>query len=360
MSRQWPLVPQIPACEADYMSQPGTDAVLDRLKEQVEAYHAAALTYAAVKLELPETMGKEGWVAARLAKEIGVSAPHLERMLKGLIALDLAEKRDNGTYALTEAGRALAPGSASTLREKLLIVVEQYWPPWAALATCVKTGVPAFTSVFGMSVGDWRREHPHAGAMFETYLDRETAAQIPVLVAVLDLSGVKTVAEIGGGHGALLAALLQSHPNLSGVLMDEPHKLAGARNYLRSHDLVGRVAFAGGNATEAVPVVADLYVLKTVLQMHDEARAQAILVNCRQAMPEGARLVLIERLMSEDRGDRTQDPGTVMLDLHMMAITGGKIRTLAEVKALLKETGLSIARTEPTPTGLTLITCAQL
>lgn len=345
----------IPPMRSECMSQPGTDAVLDRLKAQIEAYHATALAYAAVKLALPEIMGKDGWVAARLAVELGASPQHLERMLRGLVTLGLAEARDNGTYALTEAGRALAPGAASTLREKLLIVVEQYWRPWAALAGCVGTGTPAFNEVFGMSVGDWRREHKEAGTVFEAYLGGETSAIMPPLAAALDLSGVETVAEIGGGHGALLAALLQAHPKVSGDLMDAPHKLAGAQAYLQSHGLADRVRLVNWDATEAVPVKADLYVLKTVLQQHDDARAQAILANCRQAMPKNARLAVLERLMPEVWED---DAGAVMLDLHMMAITGGQVRTLAQVKALLRGADLSIAKVEPTPVGLTLITCA--
>jgi hypothetical protein len=330
-------------------SEPDAEACL---RQQIEAYHAAALAYACVKLGLPETMGAKAWTAGQLAKALDLSAPHLLRTLRGLVTLGLIEELPGESFALTDASRALAPDAHSTLREKLLIVVEQYWQPWANLATCVKTGTPAFESVFGASVGDWRRDHPEQGAVFEAYLEGETFAQAGPIVAALDLTGVKTVAEIGGGHGALLAAVLLAHPDVTGILMDAPHKLAGARVYLQSDGLAGRVGLVGGDASVAVTVEADIYLLKSVLQQHDDAHARTILENCRKAMADGARLIVIERLMPERA---TDDPAAVILDLHMMAITGGRARTKAEMEALIADAGLAAAAITATGEGLAFI-----
>jgi hypothetical protein len=334
------------------MSQAEQAEVEDRLRRQIEAYHCAALAYAAVKLGLPETMGGATWTAERLAEALELSAPHLARMLQGLSTLGLVEAGAEGGFALTAAGRALAPGAGSTLREKLLIVVEQYWQPWAQLAACVKTGTPAFDLVFGKAVGDWRRDHPDHGAVFEAYLEGETFAQAPPIVEALDLSGIKSVADIGGGHGALLAAVLLAHSGVSGILMDAPHKLAGARIYLQSHGLTERVGLMGGDATVEVSVAADLYLLKNVLQQHDDATAEKILANVRRAMPDRARLVVIERLMPEHAMD---DPAAVMLDLHMMTIAGGRARTLPEMERLMSQARLEPTRVTATNSAFSLI-----
>jgi len=324
----------------------------DRLRQQIEAYHAAALAYACVKLGLPETMGSKAWEAEDLAKALTLSTPHLLRTLRGLVTLGLVDERPGETFALTKVGHALAPDAHSTLREKLLIVVEQYWQPWANLASCVKTGTPAFDQVHGKPVADWRRDHKEHGAVFEAYVEGETFARAAPIVAALDLGGVKTIAEIGGGHGALLAAVLLAHPEVSGVLMDAPHKLAGARIYLQSDGLAGRVGLVAGDIREAIPVEADIYLLKAALQQRGDAAARAILENCRDAMKSGAKLIVIERLMPERA---TDDPAAVMLDLHMMAISGGKARTQAEMEALIAEAGLAIAKTSRTDDGLALI-----
>jgi hypothetical protein len=334
--------------------QPEQAETEDRLRSQIAAYHDTGLAYACVKLALPETMGTEAWTAERLAAALGLSAPHLKRLLRGLVTLGLIEERGDA-FALTQTGHSLKPGAPSHLREKLLIVVEQYWQPWANAAGAVREGRPAFDLVFGETVGDWRRHHSDHGAVFESYLESETFTHAAPIVGALDFTGVATVAEIGGGHGALLAAVLLAQPHLHGILMDAPHKLSGARVYLHSHGLTERVALAKGDATAEVAVAADLYLLKAVLQQHGDATAQAILTNLRRAMPDGARLVVIERLMPEKA---TDDPAAVMLDLHMMTITGGKARTRPEMEALIAERGLAIAEVSKTDGGLAMIECA--
>ena len=102
----------------------------------------------------------------------------------------------------------------------------------------------------------------------------------------------------------------------------------------------------------AIPVRADLYLLKGVLQQWDDDAAATILRNCRDAMPEGAKLVVIERLLPERASD---DPAAIMLDLHMMAITGGRARSLADFERLLSQAGLALAKVTPTRSGLSLI-----
>jgi hypothetical protein len=333
------------------MSPPEHDAE-DRLRRQIEAYHAAGLAYAAVKLGLPETMGADAWTAERLATALGVSAPHLFRMLRGLATLGLVDARPDDTFALTAAGRSLAPGAPSNLREKLLIVVEQYWQPWANVAACLKTGAPAFERVFGETVGDWRRAHPAHGATFDAYLARESFANAGSIIEALDLTGIETVADIGGGHGGLLAAILEARLELRGVLFDQPNTVAAAKPYLGSLGLGERVSSIGGDFLAAIPVEADIYLLKSVLQQWGDAGALAILSNCRQAMPDRARLVVIERLMPELPED---DPAAVMADLHMMVISGGRARTRAEIEALLEHAGLKISNVVATGSGLSLI-----
>jgi hypothetical protein len=113
-----------------------------------------------------------------------------------------------------------------------------------------------------------------------------------------------------------------------------------------------RVELVAGDFLAEIPVRADLYLLKSVLQQWDDAEALAILRHVRNAMPEGARLAIIERLMPERASD---DPAAIMVDLHMMTITGGKTRSLDDFKSLLVAAGLTLAKTSPTTSGLAVI-----
>ncbi len=323
-----------------------------RVRRQIEAYHEAALIYAAVKLRLPERLEDQPRTPAALARKLGLSAPHLHRLLRGLTAFGVCQELPDGKFVLTQAGLSLKTGTPSRLAEKAMIVVEQYWRPWAELVASLESGRPAFEQVFGRDERDWRAANPEQGGLFAAYLAKETHAQAKPIVDALELSGVRIVAEIGGSHGGLLAAVLEAHPQLSGVLLDQPHALDAVAPFLQSLGLADRGHRVGGDALEAVPVTADLYLLKGVLQNFDDARARIILRNCREAMRDGARLVVIERLLPERAAD---DHGAILLDLHMMTITGGRLRTQAEIEALLADAGFAVFRVTPLADGAALI-----
>jgi hypothetical protein len=111
-----------------------------RLRLQIEAYHEAALVYAAVKLGLPDRMGTRSWTAEQLGAKLGLSAPHLLRFLRGLSTLGICEELPDGSFALAPAGQSLQSGAPSRLAEKVHIVVEQYWQPRANFVSCLETG----------------------------------------------------------------------------------------------------------------------------------------------------------------------------------------------------------------------------
>ena len=324
----------------------------DRLRSAIEAYHASALAYAAVKLGLPEKMAARPWTAEALAKELGLSAPHILRFLRGLVTLGVCEEHPDGSFALTSLGQSLKPGSPSRLGEKIMIVVEQYWQPWADLVSALQTGAPAFEHVFGTDVWAWRNENFRGGDIFAAYLASETFAGAGPIIEALDLAGVGRVADIGGGHGGLLAAILQAHPDVRGILFDLPATIIGAKKFLKSHGVFDRVTLAGGDFLAEIPVEADLYVLKSVLQHWDDVAARAILGSCRDAMPARAKLAIIERLRPEQAHD---DPSAVMTDLHMMVITGGRARTLQELERLLTQAKLALSKVTATSSGLSVI-----
>jgi SAM-dependent methyltransferase len=322
----------------------------ERLGLKIAAYHEAALVHAAIVLGLPERLEQRGIQADALATKLSLSAPHLRRLLRGLASLGICAEGPDGTFALTPQGRSLLPGAR--LRQKVEIVVAQYWRPWADLAAAVTTAKPAFEQVFGQNVTDWRCDHAEAGALFDSYLAHEALAQAPGIAAVLDLAGVKSVADLGGGYGGLLAGLLPANPDLRGILFDRRDLIEAALPFLQAQGVADRVERVGGDPLTAIPLEADLYVLSGVLQQWDDANARAILANCRKAMRQGARLAIVERLLPAQAAD---DPAAIMLDLHMMAIAGGRVRSLSEFEAMLSESGFGHVEAKPTPSGLSVI-----
>jgi hypothetical protein len=316
------------------------ESLEDGLRRSIEAYHESALAYAAVKLGLPDRLAAGPLTAEQLAAGLGLSAHHLHRFLRGLCTIGICEEMPGGAFALAPGGRCLTSGSTSRLAEKVQIVVGQYWQPWANLVATLETGRPAFDQVFGMSVSEWRETNAAQGAPFDSYLAKETGGQLASIIAAIDLSGVSTV------------AILPARYRPDGVPFDRSYMVDMSQPYLPLLKAVKRVEFVAGDVLDEIPVEADLYLLNGVLQQWHDEQARTILRNCRKAMKESARLVIVERLMPERAMD---DPAAIMLDLHMMTITGGRARTLAEFTALLSDSGLGQAQATRTTSGLAVI-----
>ena len=160
------------------------------------------------------------------------------------------------------------------------------------------------------------------------------------------------IASLGGGYGAWLTDVLNQHPSLKGLVFDTPPVLDDAMRLFDVLELSDRLAFLPGDLASDVPPDADIYVLKSVLQRYGDNGAGAVLDNCRKAMTSDARLLILERLMPDNALD---DPEAIMLDLHMLAITGGKLRRLAEMETLIAEAGLGIVGHRRTGDGMTAI-----
>lgn len=325
----------------------GDETPAARLRRQIEGFEATALIHAAVRLDLPDRMGDGDWDPARLAAALDCPPDGLERLLRALADLGLCDQPGPGTYRLSETGACLRRDAPGAHREQVLIAVAQYWDAWAGLADCVRSGTPAFLSRHGLSPWAWRRRHPAEGAVFDAWLVKETAQVAPSILAAVDFAGVTRVADLGGGGGGLLAAVLEAHPGITGVLFDQAEVLAEAAPALARRGLEARVEAVTGDFFAGIPVQADRYLLKSVLHDWDDAACGRLLARCREAMAPGSRLLVIERLLPA--------PAAVRLDLRMMVITGGRERMLADYEGLLGAAGFDLAGTTATASGFAVL-----
>src|SRR5262245_7466217 len=165
-----------------------------------------------------------------------------------------------------------------------------------------------------------------------------------------DLSGVKTLADVGGGLGTNLAAALGRYPAMRGLLFDQPHVVARARPVLEAAGVAGRCTVAGGDFFQAAPSGADAYLLGHILHDWDDARAGLILDNLRRAMPSWAKLLLVEYVLPDRDGAFGK-----FLDLHMMVLLGGRDRTEAEYRRASAAHGLRLTCVVPTAGDVSVV-----
>jgi hypothetical protein len=198
---------------------------------------------------------------------------------------------------------------------------------------------------------DYLHHHPAAATLFHEAMSGYSAQESAAILAAYDFSAITLVVDVGGGHGALVAALLQAHPHLSGWVFDLAPVVEGAERMLADAGVAARGTGIAGDFFAAVPSGGDLYLLKSVIHNWDDADAVRILRTCRQAMAEHARLLVVERVIP--LGNTAAE--AKLFDINMLVVAGGQERTEDEYRALFQAAGFDLTRIIATNSPLSLI-----
>lgn len=284
-----------------------------------------------------------------LARSCDADPSALGRVLRCCASLGIVSPVSDGGWELTDAGLTL--GRDGPMRAAVLHHTGQEpWLAMLALVDAVRTGQPVFERIAGQDFYAWHVAHPEQNEVFQQFM-ADRSATAGAVAAGLDFTGAATVADIGGGYGTILAAVLNAHACLRGILLDRPDVLPGAEAYLAKRGLGDRCTLLAGDYFDpgSIPP-ADVYILGNILHNHTDAEARRILANLLAARP-AARLLLAEILLPDD--PRVEDIG-IDMDIRRLAV-GGRERTRAEWVALLGAARLTITATVPTGSPLTII-----
>ena len=326
-----------------------------RLLELVFGFFPAQVVQTLARLGVPDALAAGPASAAELADRTGTQPGPLGRLLRAAAGLGLVTIAPDERYALAPAGELLRrgkPGSVGNLAQ--LFCGDAVWRAWGELAWSVRTGEPAFEKITGQSPFEHLAADPDLGPIFTEAMAEGTRQAAPGVVASCDLTGVATLADVGGGNGTLLAAFLTAHPDLRGILFDTPSGVGDATAVLEP--VADRCEIVTGDFFAAVPP-ADAHVLKSVIHDWDDARSIAVLTRVREAMPAHGTLFLVEPVLTDDPGELPHQRMPLMSDLNMLVCTGGRERTEAEFAALLTAAGLRLADVTqvPAPTGYSVL-----
>ncbi|MDQ4075618.1 MAG: helix-turn-helix domain-containing protein [Chloroflexota bacterium] len=306
----------------------------------------------AAKLGIADLLQDGPLSIAELARETDTHGSSLYRLMRALASRGVFRENADGRFALTELADPLRRNAPNSIRTFALFDGSQAnLLTWANLEYSVRTGQPAFEHLYGKSWFDYLDEQPELAKIFNDVMTSGTTADAAAIVAAHDFSAYHKIVDVGGGHGALLALILDRNPQASGVLFDAPQVIASARGALDDYLAQGRAEKVAGNFFEAVPQGGDAYVLKFIVHDWDDDRAVTILENCRQAMAENGRVLLVEMIIP---------PGNVpspakFLDLTMLLYLHSRERTEDEYRDLLRQAGLRLVKATPTASPFSII-----
>jgi hypothetical protein len=208
--------------------------------------------------------------------------------------------------------------------------------------------------MLGMGLFDFYAAHPEESKVHDQAMRAISAAQVPAIVAAIDLSHTGVLIDVGGGTGELLAGVLAANPSLHGVLFDLPHVVEHALAVFAHNAVADRAKAVGGSFFDSVPAGGDTYLLKTVIHDWDDARAVKILASCRKVMPSDGKLMIIERELPEV-GQAGASAEPFLLDLEMLVMTpGGRERTREEFAKLLSDAQFRLTRIVPTASPVSI------
>ena len=327
---------------------PGNVALL----ETVQGAWVSQALYVAAKLGIADELAQGPKTAEDVAAKVGAHPDSVFRLMRMLAGRDVFRQLRDGRFELAPMGEALRADAPGSLRSMVLFIGSpEHWAEWGELLYSVQTGRPSPEKLYGKSYFEHLDEAPDQAAIFNDAMSTMAAMANELVIPAYDFSGFKLIADVGGGHGRLISAILRSAPTARGVLFDLPSVVAGAGPVLEAAGVANRCAVEGGSFMDSVPDGADAYVMKSIIHDWDDEISEKILRNVRTAIAPNGRLLLVELVLPERA---TANWGAV-LDMEMLVSPGGRERTRAEFANLLARCGFRLTRVVDTATPMSSI-----
>lgn len=322
-----------------------------QMAQMLTGYWVSQALYAAAKLGIPDLLVEGARSADDLAGATKTHAPSIYRLLRALASVGVFAEDGEGRFALTPMAECLRSDVTGSQRSLAIMNGEEHYRSWGELLYSVRTGAPAFDHLYGMPVFDFLSRNPEQAAVFDEAMvgvhGRETAAMLDAY----DFSGIGTLADVGGGNGSLLTAVLQKYPTMRGILFDLEGVAGRATANLRAAGLSDRCEVLSGSFFDSVPSGADAYLMRHIIHDWDDERATRILRNVHRAMQPDGKLLLVEGIIPP-----ANEPAFgKLLDLTMLVIPGGKERTEDEYRKLYADCGFDLTRVVPTAAEVSVI-----
>lgn len=318
----------------------------ETLLELSYAYAASRALHVAAEAGVADVLGDEPRAVEELAGETGLDPDALGRLLRLLEERSVFRRDAGGRWAHTDASRLLRSNNPSSLRGFARMTGTPFsWESFTNLAHSARTGQSGSSRLHPDGWVAYLQAHPDEACVFQDAMTAKAHGDVAAALAVHDFTQYRRICDVGGGHGHLLRAVRAAHPEVTGINFELP-AVAGQLTPEDGIDVV-----AGDFFVDPLPA-ADAYVLMNVIHDWDDKAAIAIL-EAVGAAGRGSRatVLLLEALLAEG----PEPHWSKTLDIVMLAITGGRERTLGEYTALLDAAGLRLVAMTPTATPFSII-----
>ena len=285
-----------------------------------------------------------------LARVTGAHERSLYRLLRFTASYGVFRETGDRAFDQTPLSASLATDAAGSFRPATRMF-HRMFKGWDGLDHSIRTGEAGAVKAFGEPMFDYIGHNPELGPLFDAGMTAFHGHETQAMLDAYDFGEIKTLADIGGGNGLLLAAVLQRYPHLHGILFDLEHVSGRARAGMKALGLESRCSVVEGSFFEAIPAGADAYLMRHIIHDWTDEQSIQILSNCRKVIPAHGRVLLVEFTVPEaNQASLGKDA-----DMMMLAFPGGMERTDAEYAALLESSGFRLAKVTPTKSAVSVV-----
>jgi hypothetical protein len=306
--------------------------------------------YVVTKLEVADCLQDGPKSILEIAAFSQSNPDSLYRLIHMLASLGIFEEIDNGIFKNNEPSALLTKSNPDSLHALSIFYGEDIHQSWDQLYNSINTGVPAFQLSFKQPVFSYFKDNPERAALFQEAMKEKSTAVIKSALSSYNFGQYGTIYDIGGGYGHFIQAILSKYSHSKGMIFDVSEVIDSIPKRNPQID-TNRCQLCAGDFFDAIPKGGDAYLLKSVLHDWDDEKAEQILKNCYLAMEQNSRLLIVEVvLLSQDQSVYANS-----MDVLMLAVTGGKERTLASFERMLDRSGFFVERVHPTSTEFCIL-----
>ncbi|KUN78846.1 methyltransferase [Streptomyces bungoensis] len=297
----------------------------------------------AATLRLADHIAAGTQTTEALAKAVDANQDVLGRLLDHLVTAGVLSSTGPAGYDLTAMGRHLCEGEPEGMRAILDIegALGHAELSLVHLLHTVRTGEAAFPQQYGVTFWDDLSADEGRAESFDALMGARLAAHAPAVAEAYPWGTLRHVVDVGGGDGSMLIAILQSHPEPRGTVIDLPGPVRRAEKAIAAAGLDHRADAVTGSFFDALPAGADGYLLSSILHNWDDAAAARIMRRCADAAQTTGRVLVVDYF--NDQAVQTEG------DLRMLGYFGGRQHTLEQLGELAGAVGLHV--TSVTPAG---------
>ena len=260
-----------------------------------------------------------------LARATGTHERSLYRILRFLASHGIFQETGNRQFDHTPLSHCLRTDAEGSFRAAAQMF-HRMFPAWDGLHHSALTGEPGFNKVFGQPIFEYIGTHPELAPIFDAGMTAIHGHETAAMLDAYDFSGIQVLADIGGGNGSLIGAVLQRYPEMNGILFDLGHVIGRARENLQASGLGERCTVIEGSFFESIPSGADAYLFRHIIHDWTDEQCVQILNHCRQVIPNNGRLLIVEAVVpSGNQPSLAKD-----FDMTMLTFPGGIERTEEE------------------------------